>query len=390
MVGDTRGLFSDFVNVILPRLVRLLQQYPVPRTEFTSPQLDFLCDDFVLETATLFPTYIRIANNTEVVVQREADIEAQGSATTVDGSGKLYLRGIKFAVHDVSFWLRRKVPRWLPFFRTESGLAEVSLLKKGLEADVSYSLNEPVVLGEDLQPLAQEQDSFFTISKVDVRLSSLDLRVRRSQHRIFFFLVRPFVRFSLKLALRWVLSSQLKEGLETLDKLAFATNQRALALQLRGYGPIEAWLSALASPAPQLVQTSFKGAVSGGQSLLEGASLTRRGVVKRDEEADIAIAIGAGAQLLPGEGGPTHYGPHGDHGPGSTGRIAAQVDVEATKAGRAVSKELDVVTEGVSGVVQRANLLQEEASIVQEAAERERRKPHTESREGWRSTLFDF
>ena len=95
----------------------------------------------MLSSLSFLPTFFKIDNHSEFVIQREADLEAQRTVSTADGSGHLYIRGLHFSAHDISYWFRRKVWRWLPGFRSDSGLVEFSLEKKGLEADISYTLN---------------------------------------------------------------------------------------------------------------------------------------------------------------------------------------------------------------------------------------------------------
>lgn len=54
LLGETQGLVSDLVNVLLPRLLGTLVNCPFPRMEFTSPSVDALVS---LSSSTLCATF---------------------------------------------------------------------------------------------------------------------------------------------------------------------------------------------------------------------------------------------------------------------------------------------------------------------------------------------
>lgn len=389
MLGDTRSIIWDLINIFLPRLLDILKQFPIPRVEMVTPEVDFVCDDFVLDQLSLLPSMLKVNTDSEFILTRDADIEAQNQPPAMfDGSSKLYMRGIKFACHDVSFWLRRK-NAWFPCFRQETGFVDFSVLQKGLEATIAFRLNDPVQFGVlDAPRVDTAFDSFFTIDKVDVSLSSIDLHVRRSYHPFLYWLIRPFMKFGMRIGLRYILSSTIKTKLEEIDKIVFKLKGVVDTYQKQGCGLTEAWIKALASPAPQVISESVQGAYTQGQSLLEGARLTSRGIIKVDEGQDVALGIGA-AQLLPGKGGPTHKGPHGNYGSGSLGRIQADVDTVTTEGAQDVKHKANVAAQGISNIVNDLDSLKKDRSLLQESALHEEAQEVSDTAT-WRSEAFDF
>ena len=102
--SEGRGLYRDAVNVILPRLVSLVKEIPVPRIEFKSagesdldrrssrpdselmisrfppffspPDVDLVIDDLTLESASFIPDSIKfVAHNDFEFVQGYATCE---------------------------------------------------------------------------------------------------------------------------------------------------------------------------------------------------------------------------------------------------------------------------------------------------------------------------
>jgi hypothetical protein len=61
---DGTGLYRDIVDVIIPRVIGLIKEIPIPRIEFKSEDVDLVIDDLNLESASFIPDSIRfIAHN---------------------------------------------------------------------------------------------------------------------------------------------------------------------------------------------------------------------------------------------------------------------------------------------------------------------------------------
>lgn len=102
-----RELLNDTFNKILPSLLHLLGSIPLPRIEFTSPQLDAALDDLTLAAVNLIPAAIRFEAKESFEWNRTT------AATTTLSAGLKRLRveatGFRLAFQDVSFFVREKV-----------------------------------------------------------------------------------------------------------------------------------------------------------------------------------------------------------------------------------------------------------------------------------------
>lgn len=355
------------------------------------------------------PTYFRFNTNSTVAYQSSTDfssqnafdaasaIEAQDASASnrapaeFHSQSQLFLRGIHFSARDISFYIRRKAFYWLPCFREETGFLDFTLAE-GAEADIEFVNTSP----------SRESGRFVDVKSVTVRLPGLDLRVRQSFHPWLMWMTRPLVRSALKVALRYVLSSQLKEAIEAGDAKLFKLKQKATAYEARGFATGQAWFAALMErdPAEQVQEEQQQqqqesqteervpsAQRNGDNNQVPGLHFTSKGVVKPlDAAQESALAVGAGAQLLPdSEAGPEYFGPSGPHGSGSGGRIAAELDAGTKTA----VEELRVAqTQGRQAVQQVGEVLRD----VPRAPERMHRVEQREARREstWKSPVFSL
>lgn len=342
------------------------------------------------------PTYIRLDTDTSLAFQSSsdlrsenvfdasADLEAQ-PVHEFNSRSRLFLRGVHFSARDISFYVRRKAFYWLPCFRVETGFVDVTL-SQGAEADIEFVKSS-------------KEGRFIDVKNVTVRLPGLDLQVRQSFHPLLMWITRRLVRSALKVALRYVLSNQLKEAIEKGDERLFALKEKANGYEARGFSSSHAWFAAItekdqvAEQEQQREQEEEEEEEQREQEQEEdqpkipGMHLTSKGIVKPlDPSEETALAVGAGAQILPEqEAGPEHYGPSGAHGPGSAGRIAAELDA-GSKA--AMNELRNVHSKGQQIVNQVGQTVSDLPRMPQHMQRAEDKEKERASR--WRSPAFNL
>ena len=53
--SKAKGIYQDFYNIILPRLIASIHSIPLPRIEYVSEKLDLAVDQFKLESVSFIP-----------------------------------------------------------------------------------------------------------------------------------------------------------------------------------------------------------------------------------------------------------------------------------------------------------------------------------------------
>ena len=244
----------------------------------------------------------------------------------------------------------------------------------GLEAEIDYTLaDETDADGED------HRTGFIVVRKVTVHVRDADIRLTRSRHPILGWLLRPLARTALRQALPFMVQEQVRQAVEALDQRAFQAYRDAQARQRDGANMAEAVLGALISPS-----STASGPALDDKPLLEDVHLTAKGVIVDMPDADATLAVGAGAQLLPGRGGPEH----GEFGSGSAGRIAEQADASAKEIARGVDEASDTVQHAGERVAAAVADTREQIEAAPKVAAVSTRRE--QARKGWRSPAFDI
>lgn len=178
--AESRGLYRDFVNIIVPRLVGLLQEIPVPRIEFKSEDVDLVVDDVKLESASFIPRSVRIVQNNDLRFE-------QGYATYAsdyDASIRLRVEGINLKASNIAFWVNKKTG-FMPF--EDAGLLDIDFGAQGINFDVTLDNAD-----ED------DQETFFKIQDVHVWMNDFDFQIRENNASFAAWFARPIVRAFVK------------------------------------------------------------------------------------------------------------------------------------------------------------------------------------------------
>ena len=218
------------------------------------------------------------------------------------------------------------------------------------------------------------------MQKVTCHVRDADIRLTRSRHPILAWLLRPLARVALRQALPLMLQDQIRLAVEALDQRVFHAFRDVQARQRGGDNVVESVLLALVSPSP----VAEEPVAPDDKPLLEDVHLTAKGVVVDIPDADATLAVGAGAQMLPGRGGPDH----GGFGSGSAGRIAEQADASVKEVARGIDEVGDTAqhaAERVAAAVSDTRAQLEAAPDVAAASTQ-----REQARKGWRSPAFDL
>lgn len=181
--AEGQGLYRDVVDVLVPRLIGLVKEIPIPRIEFKSEDFDLVIDDVKLESASFIPDNIRIVQHNDLQF-------TQGYATYAseyDATLKLRVSGVHFAASNIAFWVSKKTG-FAPF--EDAGLLDVTFGEKGISFDVTLENAD-----ED-----NDRETFFKVKDVNVSLSDFDFQVRENDKWISTWFARPIIKAFVKVS----------------------------------------------------------------------------------------------------------------------------------------------------------------------------------------------
>lgn len=105
LTAKGQAILYDTLHSLLPSLLTILGSIPLPRIEFTSPQVDAALDDLSLAAINLIPTTVRIEAKESFEFSRLNSLSVNTTLSRV----RLEATGLRLALRNVSFFVREKV-----------------------------------------------------------------------------------------------------------------------------------------------------------------------------------------------------------------------------------------------------------------------------------------
>ncbi|KAI0634640.1 hypothetical protein C8Q77DRAFT_771072 [Trametes polyzona] len=349
--------WQDVFNVYLPKLVGMIKDIPIPRTEYKDNEVEFVLEDLDISTFSLLPGHAYIRNITDIDIKAPSAGQAD---TAVGALTRIYLQALQIQLKEVSFYYHDKTASVGPAEFT--GLLEFTLPPQGVDVDIVVRTipNSPEGLKE-----RERRGGFVEIQRVDVKVSEdIELTVKQSNHQILVSVFRPVMLSRLRDALQTVLEQQLRAALQSADAFAWDVGRRAEVFSDTGLPRGASLVAGFWSELGHLQKESSGGLFTGWQA-------TGTGLIKHDESTGAQFAMGAEPQVLSGE----------KHGPKGTFSepVGERADVQA-KADQAKGVAQQV-KESAKEKVQQVKSFKDSVSAK---AEEERARP------GWQSSAFDW
>ena len=336
---EGQGLFRDLTDVMVPRLLSLVKEIPVPRVEFKSEDVDVVIDDVTLTSASFIPDNVRIVQNNDLRF-------AQGYATYAseyDTSLRLRIQGVHFSAKDIAFWIYKKTGV-VPY--EDAGLLDLTLGPKGASFDVTLENAED-----------DDRETFFTVKNVDVSLSDFDFNVHDNDHWLATWFSRPILRAFVKRNLCHALEAQVGEYLRTLDFRAFGLQQRVIA-------------ATNAKPtAANFVTAVVRDSIFPQSSDSGPTEIKQTGVVKYGRRGEFILHVGVDEELFPNQ---------------PPARISNKRRQKAKQTAKQARGSADDFKKAATG--KKADAEQGAQELDARRKEEQRRASKTE---GWRSDAFN-
>lgn len=190
-------LVKDLTEVIIPATFESIAYIPVPRIEYSDPQVDAVIENLVLESDNFMPNLLEIHNQNHMRFGRKKITGNQQHAIEVKVSG------IQMDLRDVSFYINRK--KGFPSL-TDTIVADIILAGEGFGFTMKLAT-------------AGKKDSqhFFKIEKVDVQLKNMKLKIKQSKHKLLFNLVKPIALKAMRPAIQKATESAIKDNFNKMD-----------------------------------------------------------------------------------------------------------------------------------------------------------------------------
>jgi DNA ligase-4 len=200
-------LVKDLTGVILPAMFERVAYIPVPRIEYSDPQVDAVIENLVLESDNFMPNVLEIASENYVRWGRK------NFTSKNKHSIEIKVAGIQMDLRDVSYYVKRK--QGFPSL-TDTGVASILLPGDG------FSFKMKVSTADEKDP-----HNFFKVDKVSVDLKRPQIKLSKSSHKLLFSLFKPIMLRVLRPAMQKAVEKAIRDQFAQFDALLFQIKQEA-------------------------------------------------------------------------------------------------------------------------------------------------------------------
>ena len=232
--NTNRELVSDSINVIVPALIKCIQYIPIPRLEVSSPFIDLLLENLILEPG-------KTVNNSSFLPYRfkfitQNDIEVLKGRVCTTSNLSTYVRlgffGISVSARDIGYWLR--CHSGLLRFSTE-GIASFNVDQRGIDVVLDLEINKDRI------------EEIVTVRQVRVLIHHFDYTLNRSKLSFLAWLVKPFLRPLIRTAIEATIAVSIKDACVKLNRELLFARERLRATRIAAPDDLWTFIRAVAS-----------------------------------------------------------------------------------------------------------------------------------------------
>ncbi|KIW03775.1 uncharacterized protein PV09_05078 [Verruconis gallopava] len=194
-------LVKDITDVILPAAFEHIRYVPIPRIEVSDPMVDAVIENLVIESDNLAPNVLEFGSDNYWRWGRKK------IASKNKNKVMLSVSGVQLDLRDVAFYVKKK--QGFPSI-SDIGVADIFMGGEGLSFKIKAETAD-----------AKDRQNFFKIEKVDVDIKNVNIKLKKSKHKILFALAKPIVLKALRPALQKAIEKQIKDAAHKLDGLLY-------------------------------------------------------------------------------------------------------------------------------------------------------------------------
>jgi hypothetical protein len=200
-------LLKDLTEVILPAIFENIRYVPIPRIEVSDPMIDAVIENLVIESDNLAPNVFEFGSDNYWRWGRKKISNKNKNKVMIAVSG------VQMDLRDVSFYVQKK--QGFPSIK-DTGVADIFMGGTGL----SFKIEAETADKSDHQ-------HFIKINKVNVDVKNVNIKLKKSSHKILFALAKPIILKALRPALQKALEKQIKDNVHQLDAILYEIKTEA-------------------------------------------------------------------------------------------------------------------------------------------------------------------
>ncbi|KKF93157.1 putative protein C32A11.02c [Ceratocystis platani] len=209
------ALLSDITNSAIPLLLSTVQHVPIPRTEISTPQIDLLLENLILEPgksiggSSFFPHDILVDNVLSVSMAKRH----RRAYTDTKGQISITARGVCMKADDVGYWMH--VHNGFVRFH-DRGLASFAVDGRGMDIEMEVELRN-------------SNTDIMVLRSVSVVVHQLTYKLRASKFSCIASLLKPLIKPILKATMERQIEKLVRENMADLNMEVVFARERLRA-----------------------------------------------------------------------------------------------------------------------------------------------------------------
>lgn len=212
-------LLVDTYSVFIPLLIQAVQYVPIPRLEISSPEIDLLLENLILEPgrtinhSSFLPFMMNINTNNDLVIKKGRKRTRSSLTTLVT----LNIKGLSIRADDVGFWM--KAHKGLLRFADE-GIASFELDERGIDIAIDFEV------GKD------RLEKILSLRNVKVKIHHLSYKLRKSKFACLAWVFKPLLRPIIRKVLEHQMSKAIEDALHAANRELVYARERLRATRI--------------------------------------------------------------------------------------------------------------------------------------------------------------
>ncbi|EON99236.1 putative bactericidal permeability-increasing protein [Phaeoacremonium minimum UCRPA7] len=253
-------LVADAINVFVPMIIQAIQYVPIPRLEVSTPDVDLLLENLILEpgvtvnNTSFLPYRLRVETRNDLEI-RKARFR---TTSTVQSVTTIKIDGMSIRADEIGFWLRAHSGL---FRLADQGIASFQLDERGIDVHIDVEIGK------------ERLENILTLRGVRVHIHKLNYTLRKSKFAFCAWLLKPLLRPIIRKALEIQMAAAIGELLHFANRELLYARERLRATRIADPDDLWTFIKAVAArlvPAEDPDLYTRVGVVQPGRGVFKG------------------------------------------------------------------------------------------------------------------------
>ncbi|KAK4556135.1 hypothetical protein LTR86_006832 [Recurvomyces mirabilis] len=212
-------LLEDAINVFVPLLISAVQHIPIPRLEISTPDIDMLLENLIIEPGKTVNQTSFLPYRLKVETYNDFELRKAKFRTTTSTTSLMTIKidGLSARADEIGFWLRAHSGL---FRLADEGIAGFALDEKGIDIHIDVEIGK------------EKLEQILTLKAVRVHIHKLNYAVRKSKFSWLGFLLKPLLRPIIRKTMEKQIASALSDFFHAANRELLYARERLRATRI--------------------------------------------------------------------------------------------------------------------------------------------------------------